>query len=91
MENIEEIRKEIDIIDERILDEFKERMLLSAKIAKYKKDNNIPVLDEAREKEKLSRIAKSCDDEMNAFSSKLYLTLAELSREYQNKINNMGD
>ena len=90
MNNLEQMRKEIDIIDDKILDAFKERMKLSAKIAKFKKDNDIPVLDEGREKEKLDRIAKS-DNEFSAFSSKLYLTLADLSRDYQNKINNLGD
>lgn len=90
-ENLEQMRQEIDIIDDKILDAFRERMALSAKIAKFKKDNNIPVLDENREKEKLTRIAKAGDEEMSAFSSKLYLTLADLSREYQNKINNLGD
>ena len=90
MENLEQMRKEIDIIDGKILEAFEERMKLSAKIAKYKKDNNLPVLDESREKEKLDRIAKS-EDEFSAFSSKLYLTLADLSRDYQNKINNLGE
>lgn len=90
MSNLEQMRKEIDIIDDKILDAFKERMKLSAKIAKFKKDNDIPVLDESREKEKLDRIAKS-EDEFSSFSSKLYLTLADLSRGYQDKINNLGE
>lgn len=90
MSNLEQLRKEIDIIDDKILDAFKERMKLSAKIAKFKKDNDIPVLDEIREKEKLDRIAKS-EDEFSSFSSKLYLTLADLSRDYQDKINNLGE
>ena len=90
MNNLEQMRKEIDIIDDKILDAFKERMKLSAEIAKFKKDNDIPVLDEGREKEKLDRIAKS-GDEFSAFSSKLYLTLADLSRDYQNIINKLGE
>lgn len=91
MENLEQMRQEIDKIDDRIIEAFKERMALSAKIAKFKKDNNLPVLDAYREKEKLNRIAKNVDDDMSAFSSKLYLTLADLSREYQNNINKLGD
>ena len=85
--NLEQLRKEIDVIDDAILDAFNKRMKLSAEIAKYKKNNNIPVLDEGREKEKLDRIAKNTNQDMSAFSSKLYLTLADLSRDYQNKIN----
>lgn len=90
MNNLEQMRREIDLIDERIIDAFKERMNLSAKMAKYKKENNLPILDADREKEKLIRIAKS-DDKMSAFSSKLYLTLADLSREYQKQINSIEE
>lgn len=85
-DNLEQMREKIDKIDEEILKSFCDRMELSVQIAKYKKENNLPILDESREKEKLDRIAKS-DDTLASFSSKLYLTLADLSREYQNKIN----
>lgn len=87
MANLEEMREQIDKIDAEIIESFKNRMNLSAEIAKYKKENNIPVLDEKREKEKLDGIAKNVDENMSAFASKLYLTLADLSRDYQNKIN----
>lgn len=90
MANLDEMREQIDKIDVEILEAFQKRMNLSAEIAKYKKDNNLPVLDEKREKEKLDRIAKSVNEDMSAFTSKLYLTLADLSRDYQNKINS-GD
>ena len=90
MANLEEMREQIDKIDAEIIESFKKRMNLSAEIAKYKKENNLPVLDEKREKEKLEGIAKNVDENMSAFASKLYLTLADLSRDYQNKIN-LGD
>lgn len=91
IETLEQMRQEMDIIDDRIIKDFKERMELSARIAKYKKDNDLPVLDVDREKEKLNRIAKSDDEDMSAYLSKLYLTLADLSRKYQDKINNIGE
>lgn len=90
MSKLEEMREQIDKIDAEIMKSFEKRMNLSAEIAKFKKDNNLPVVDENREKEKLDRIAKSTSDDMASFSSKLYLTLADLSRDYQNKINS-GD
>lgn len=89
MENktLEEMRAEMDAIDAELMSSFTKRMELSAEIAKYKKEKNMPVLDEDREKAKLDSIAKNVPDEMAAFSSKLYLTLADLSRDYQEKIN----
>lgn len=91
MRDLETMREEIDVIDREILDAFRKRMALSAEIAKYKKDNNIPVLDVDREKAKLDRIAKNVEDELSAFTSKLYLTLADLSKQYQKKLFNGSD
>lgn len=87
MNKLEDMRKEIDKIDVEIIDSFQKRMELSAQIARYKKENALPILDEKREKEKLDTIAKNVDANMSAFTSKLYLTLADLSRDYQNIIN----
>lgn len=83
---LEELRKEIDEIDHQIVDAFRHRMALSAEIAEYKKENGLPILDVDREKAKLEAIAKSEDDDMSAFASKLYLTLADLSKDYQQKV-----
>lgn len=91
MRDLEKMREEIDVIDREILEAFRKRMALSAEIAKYKKDNNIPVLDVDREKAKLDKIAKNVEDELSAFTSKLYLTLADLSKQYQKKLFNGSD
>ncbi len=91
MRDLETMREEIDVIDREILEAFRKRMALSAEIAKYKKENNIPVLDVDREKAKLDRIAKNVEDDLSAFTSKLYLTLADLSKEYQKKLFNGSD
>ena len=59
MANLDEMREQIDRIDAEIMNAFQERMSLSAEIAKYKKENNLPVLDEKREKEKLDIFRKA--------------------------------
>jgi len=84
--DLEEMRKEIDAIDNEILAAFRKRMALSAEIAKYKKENDLPLLDVDREKFKLDKIAKNVEGELSAFTSKLYLTLADLSKDYQAKV-----
>lgn len=84
---LEDMRLEMDNIDSEIMASFAKRMELSAQIAEYKKEHNMPVLDEEREKSKLDAIAKNVPEDMAAFTSKLYLTLADLSRDYQEKIN----
>ena len=57
-EILNEYRKEINKIDNDIIDIIKRRMKVSIKIGKYKKDNNIKVLNTGREKEVLDNIIK---------------------------------
>lgn len=83
---LEELREAIDAVDKEIMNKFRERMALSAAIAKVKKENGLPVLDIDREKAKLDKIAKNVEDDISGFTSKLYLTLADLSKDYQNKL-----
>lgn len=84
--NLEQLRVEIDSVDRSILELFRDRMSLSAEIARFKKANGLAVLDIDREKDKLDRIAKNVEDDLSAYTSKLYLTLADLSKEYQRQL-----
>lgn len=84
--NLEQLREQIDVVDKEILDRFRERMALSAEIAKVKKASGKAILDIDREKAKLDRIAKNVEDELSGYMSKLYLTLADLSKSYQSQL-----
>jgi len=55
-EGIDQLRTQIDIIDENILSSMKSRMGVSAKIGQYKKEHNIAILQTARWDEVLSRM-----------------------------------
>ena len=75
-----EYRKQIDNIDERFVKLFCERMDIAAKIADYKKENNLPILDTRREREKLEEIADMCSDKTENYARTLYSLLFALSR-----------
>ena len=81
--NLLELRIQIDKTDEKLLELFLERMSISAKIAKYKKENGIPVHDPARESEKLSRLGKKAGEELSIYAKKFFSFVFELSRSYQ--------
>lgn len=83
---LEQLREKMDAVDEEIIRAFRKRMKISSEIAKYKKENGLLILDIDREKSKLDRIVKNEEDELSAFISKLYLVLADLSKEYQKMI-----
>ncbi|MCL1884472.1 MAG: chorismate mutase [Defluviitaleaceae bacterium] len=77
------LRKRIDAVDEKLLKLFEERMAVVSEIAQYKKAENKPVLDKAREDEKLIAFAEKAGDEMKDYARNFYTNLMTLSRKYQ--------
>ena len=57
--DIKELREKINGIDNQISKLFLKRMELVRGVAEYKRDNNLPILDAAREQEILRDISKS--------------------------------
>jgi len=85
--NLDEIRKEIDAIDAKLVPLFTQRMALAAKVADYKKEHNLPIYVPAREREILSQVAEAAGEDYANYTRVLYSMLFELSRSYQRKRN----
>ncbi len=83
MNDLSIIREKINEIDNKIIELWKERMETCLSVAKYKKENELPVFDEEREKELLDRIGNLAGDELNSYSRTLYETIMSISRSYQ--------
>ena len=84
--DLQNYREQIDAIDDQLLQLFKERMSLARQIALYKKDHDLPILDTARETEKLAVIDEKAGRELRPYAHKLYTLVFELSRSYQESI-----
>lgn len=84
--DIQDMRKEIDTIDAQLVQLFVERMAVSARIANYKKSENLPIFIPAREQEKLVDVGKKAGEDMADYVQKLYATIFELSRQYQSEV-----
>ncbi len=82
---LSELRSQINEIDDDLVKLFMKRMHISADVAEYKRQNHMPVLDTARERELLSAIAEKAGDEMDEYALVLYSTILSLSRSYQHK------
>ena len=54
--DLQDYRKQIDKVDDEILRLFTERMRICGEIAGYKMQNNLPVFDAARERNKLANL-----------------------------------
>lgn len=86
--DLSQLRCEIDKIDDELVQLFVQRMGLTAQVADYKKENHLPILVPAREREKLKDVAVKAGPEMADYTRVLYSMLFELSRSYQGKRNN---
>ncbi len=84
---LDQLRSQIDDIDEQLVDLFAQRMSVSSQIAQYKKDHGMPIHVPAREREKLADVAQKAGPEMANYTRVLYSMLFELSRSYQSKCN----
>ena len=85
--DLKELRSEIDLIDDQIVKLFGQRMDVAARVAEYKKQNNMPIYVPAREREKLQDVSEKAGPEMANYTRVLYSMLFELSRSYQSKQN----
>ena len=78
--NLEELRAEIDTIDDNLLQDFAQRMNVVGQIGLEKKSEGLPTLDPARERDKLP-------PEMEQYGYTLWSMLFEISRSYQSSLN----
>ncbi|HPB16586.1 MAG TPA: prephenate dehydratase domain-containing protein [Clostridia bacterium] len=84
---MDDYRKEINKIDDELLELFQKRMRIAEGIAEYKKANNIPILNSSVERAKLADLSSKADVDMVFYSRILFNTLFEMSRSYQEKLN----
>jgi chorismate mutase/prephenate dehydratase len=81
--DLKEKRAQIDKIDEKLTALFVERMKAAGEIALYKKEQGLPILNAAREREILNRVSGLAGDELDGYARILFSTLFDLSRSYQ--------
>lgn len=80
--NLNDFREKIDEIDEQILKLFIERMDTAEKIAKFKYENDLPVLNSSREDEILEKVKKNAG-EYGIQAQELFKSLMKISRDFQ--------
>ena len=83
--NLQEIRAQLNGIDDQIIQLFCRRMALVKDVAAYKIEHNLPVLDSGREQAILDRVSQAAGEEMGGYARALFETLMALSRDYQEK------
>lgn len=82
---IDDLWQEIDCIDSQISKLFVKRMALVLDIAKFKEQNNLPVLNAAREREILARVTAGQNEETGEGLRTLFAAIFAVSRSCQSK------
>ena len=81
--NLEQLRHDIDQVDNQILALFTQRMDIIKKVAALKESHNLPLRDPGREAEKLQVINEETRPDLAPYAQTLYEILFALSRRYQ--------
>lgn len=80
---LKDCRDQIDQIDENIVHLFAQRMILSAQIADYKKNNNLPIYVPEREQDILEKVSRMARPDLECYTRELFSFIFQLSRNYQ--------
>jgi len=82
--NLEELRKEIESIDDQMRDLFLKRMDVSKRIGQYKKEHGLPILDLKREEELIKRNTMKLNEKSLIHAYEQFLKhLMKLSKDIQ--------
>lgn len=85
--DLSDIRVELDKVDSEIIELYLKRMELCGHVAQYKIENNMPVLDAVRERQKIDKVRSQVSDEFDKDSvEELFELLMKRSRMLQEEI-----
>lgn len=85
MVDISDFRKEINEIDDKLLELLQRRFDVAKKVGKYKLEKGLPVLDKQRENDIINSIAEKSNFSKD-FIEKFFNAIFEESRRLQEEI-----
>ena len=80
---LEQARNKIDEVDKEIVELLCKRLELCNKVAKYKFEHELPVLDKEREKQKMSELRTCTDIEFMPYINEIFKEIMNVSKMYQ--------
>ena len=87
MKEIEMLRGEIDLIDDKMIELFEKRVELAIKIGAIKKSNSIEITDDEREKEIFKMVvSKLKNKDFSIETEELFKDIIRLSKNVQHKM-----
>ncbi|MBO5610009.1 MAG: chorismate mutase [Eubacterium sp.] len=87
MEDLKALRGEIEKIDKQMAALFEQRMQCAGKIADYKSENGMPILDEGREQKLIKKNEAYINEELfKPFYRQFMYSMLDISKQYQHTI-----
>ncbi|WP_142414959.1 chorismate mutase [Hathewaya massiliensis] len=84
MENINNIRREIDLIDEELVKLFEKRLELALKVSEYKKEKSLPIFDSNRETEVINKAKSRLNNpQFEIYLEEFFTDIMEISKKLQ--------
>ena len=88
MNNLEKARLIINEVDKKMIELFKERMGAAKLVADYKKENNLPILDKAREEALINKNLEVLNNpELREYYLTFFQGMLKASKDYQTDLN----
>jgi chorismate mutase/prephenate dehydratase len=90
MDKLNDYRDEIDKIDKVLIELFEKRLDVVLKVAEHKKENNLTIYQEGREKLVLKKVEENIknDDYLNE-ALMFFESIMDISKSLQDKKNNV--
>ncbi len=85
--DINNLRNEIDSIDDELVRLFERRMNVAAEIAAYKRANGLAVSDRSRERQVINKVTSKVAPHFSNYTRVLYQTMFDVSCSYQRGLN----
>lgn len=80
---MEDLRNKINHLDKKMAQLFNERLKVVEKIKIYKREHNLPVIDEEREKALLEENLKQVDAQYHSLYETFFQTILTISKTLQ--------
>ena len=88
--NLDDLRKEINDIDGQMLQLFLKRMEVCKSIALYKKEHDLPILQEGREQQVIDRVRAASPEHMADPAAVMFTEIMDISKCVQAEVNTWG-
>lgn len=86
-DEIQAARRQINQLDQSIVDLLKKRFETSARIGQIKEESQLPVLDNDREKQVLEQVAQlDSDTDTQKYLQNIFQAILKNSRDYQHQL-----